>query len=64
MGLLELLIVVLLILWLLGYFGRGRLYSRGPALTTNDGTWSSGGSWVHLLLVIVLILIVLRLLGI
>ena len=64
MGLLELLIVVLLILWLLGYFGRGRLFSRGPAVATTDGTWWAGGSWVHLLLVIVLILVVLRLLGI
>ena len=64
MGLLELLIVVLLILWLLGYLGRGRLYPRGPAVATTDGTWWAGGSWVHLLLVIVLILVVLRLLGI
>jgi len=56
MGLLELLIVVLLILWLMGYFGRGRLYSRGPAV--------SGGSWIHVLLIIVVILVVLRLLGI
>ncbi len=62
MGLLELLIVVLLILWLMGYFGRGRLYSRGPALSS--GAWSFGGSWIHLLLIIVVILVVLRLLGI
>jgi hypothetical protein len=62
MGLLELLIVVLLILWLMGYFGRGRLYSRGPALSSS--AWSSGGSWIHLLLIIVVILVVLRLLGI
>ena len=57
MGLLELLIVVFLLLWLFGYFGRGRFYgSRGGGM--------AGGSWIHTLLVIVVILIVLRLLGI
>lgn len=61
MGLLELIIVILLLLWLFGYFGRGRMYARGPALsTTTAPPW--GGSWVHTLLVIVVILIVLRLL--
>lgn len=45
---LELLIVILLVLWLLGAFGRGR---------------ARGGSIVHVLLVIVLILVVFRLLG-
>lgn len=59
MGILELIIVVLVILWLLGYFGRGRVYARGPAATT--GGWSEGGI-VHLLLVLAVILIVLRLL--
>lgn len=60
MGLIELIIVVLLLLWLFGYFGRGRMYSRGPAV---EGTgWMAGGNWVHILLVIVVILIVLRLL--
>ena len=64
MGLIELIIVILVILWLLGYFGRGRFYARGPAVTTGDSTWWSGGSWIHLLLVLVVILVILRLLGI
>ena len=51
MGLIELLIVLLIILWLLGYFGRGRI--NAPALS---------GNWIHTLLVIVLILVILRLL--
>ena len=63
MGIIELLIVILVILWLLGYFGRGRIYARGPAVSTADTTWWSGGGWVHLLLVIVVILVILRLLG-
>ena len=45
----ELLIVVLLVLWLLGAFGRVRL----PYL---------GGNLIHIILVIVVILIILRLL--
>ena len=56
MGVLELLIVIILLLWLFGYFGRGRFYARdltGPA---------SSGSVIHILLVIVVILVVLRLL--
>ena len=61
MGILELIIVILLIMWLLGYFGRGRLYATGPAVST-AAPW--GGSWIHTLLVIVVILIILRLLGI
>ena len=61
MGLIELLIVILLLLWLFGYFGRGRMYARGPAVST--GGWYSGG-WVHTLLVIVVILVILRLLGV
>jgi len=48
---LETIIVVLLILWLLGAFGRVRL----PYL---------GGNLVHTILVIVLILVVLRVLRI
>ena len=51
MDLIWLIIVVLVILWLLGYFGRGRISS--PALS---------GNWVHTLLVIVVILVILRLL--
>lgn len=63
MGILELLITVLLLLWLFGFFGRGRLYgARGG--TVVDGGRLIGGGWVHTLLVIVVILVVLRLLGI
>ena len=51
LDLITLIIVVLIILWLLGYFGRGRISS--PALS---------GNWVHTLLVIVVILVILRLL--
>ena len=61
MGLIELIIIILVILWLLGYFGRGRFYASGPATTT--GTWYSG-NLVHLLLVIVVVLVLLRLLGV
>ncbi len=49
---LELLIVILIVLWLLGYFGPARI----PAIPKT-------GNLVHLLLVIILILIVVRLLG-
>jgi TM2 domain-containing membrane protein YozV len=60
---LELLIVVILLLWLFGYFGRGRFYgSRGGTVVSSGGLAS--GSWIHTLLVIVVILIVLRLLGV
>jgi len=47
---LEILIVVLVVLWLLGYFGPARF----PAIPR--------GNAVHVLLVIVLILIIVRLL--
>ena len=47
---LETLIVVLLVLWLLGFFGRRRI----PRLR-------AGGNLIHLLLVIILVLIVVRL---
>jgi hypothetical protein len=56
---LELLIVILLVMWLLGYFGRGRVYARGPA---TGGTYPWDGGWVHTLLLILVILVVLRLL--
>lgn len=46
-------IVILLVLWLLGYFG--------PSLTSGI---PKTGNLIHTLLVIALILIVLRLLGI
>ncbi len=54
MGIIELIIVVLLLLWLFGYFGRSRLGSSTIA----------SGNWIHTLLVIVVILVVLRLLNI
>jgi hypothetical protein len=46
----ELLIVVLLLLWLLGYFGPPRV----PAIPNTGGM-------IHLLLVIILVLIIVRL---
>ena len=54
MGLIELLILVLVILWALGYLGRGRLYGRGGDV--------SDSNLIHSLLVIVVILVILRLL--
>lgn len=56
MGLLELVIVVLVLLWLFGYFGRGRLYARGP-----DVRLPAGWSWLHVLLALAVILIIVRL---
>jgi hypothetical protein len=62
---LEALIVILLLLWLFGYFGRGRWYGgRGPVLTAPAGGWLASGNLVHMLLVIVVILVILRLLGV
>jgi hypothetical protein len=55
MGIVELIIVVLLLLWLFGYFGRGRFFSGTPALAS--------GNLIHTLLVIVVILVILRLLN-
>ena len=63
MGLLELLIVVILLFWLFGYFGRGRFYGSRGGTAVGNGALASG-NWVHTLLVIVVILIVLRLLGV
>jgi hypothetical protein len=48
---LELIIVVLLILWLLGYFGPARV----PTIPQT-------GNLIHILLVIALVLLILRLL--
>lgn len=53
---LETLIVVLFILWLVGFFGWGRR-GRGRRV----GRWA-GGNLIHVLLVIVLILLLIRLL--
>ena len=52
MGIIELIIVVLVLLWLFGYFGRGRLGAGLPL----------SGNAIHTLLVIVVILVILRLL--
>ena len=46
-------IVILFILWLLGFLG-GNISPRFPKT----------GSWIHVLIVIVVILVILRLLGI
>jgi len=45
-------VVILLILWLLGYFGR----NISPSFPKT-------GSWIHVLIVIAVILILLNLLG-
>jgi hypothetical protein len=47
------LIVILLVLWLLGFFGR----NISPRLPRT-------GSWIHTLAMIALILIILRMLGV
>lgn len=46
-------IVILIILWLLGFFGR-RISPSFPRV----------GSWIHILIVIAVILLILHLLGI
>lgn len=46
-------VVVLIVLWLLGFFGRNI-----------SSSFPQTGGWIHTLLVIAVILIVLRLLGI
>ena len=46
-------IVVLLILWVLGFFG-GRISPSFPQT----------GNWIHVLIVVVVILVILRVLGI
>jgi hypothetical protein len=46
-------IVILVILWLLGFFGR----NISPSFPRT-------GSWIHLLIVIAVILIILNLLGV
>ncbi len=64
MGLNELIIAVPLIMWLFGYFGRGRWYGTGPAVTTGAATgWWAVRRWVHTLIVLALILLVLPLRG-
>jgi len=53
MSLFWIIIIVLVILWLLGFFGR----NISPRLPRT-------GSWIHTLIVIAIILIILRLLGV
>ena len=60
MGLIELIIVVLVLLWLFGYFGRGRFFGSG---WTADSTPWYGGNLIHLIIVLAVILLILRLLG-
>lgn len=45
-------VVVLVILWLLGFFGKNI-----------SSSFPKTGSWVHILIVIALILVILKLLG-
>lgn len=59
MGLIELIIVILVLLWLFGYFGPGRAVLSRPA--PGSATWLTG-NWIHTLLVIALVLIILRVL--
>lgn len=46
-------VVVLVILWLLGYFGKGI-----------SPSFPKTGNWIHVLIVIAVILIILNLLGV
>ena len=46
-------VVILIVLWLLGFFGR----NVSPKFPKT-------GSWIHTLIVIVIILVILRLLGV
>ncbi len=63
MSLIWLIIIVLVVLWLFGFLGRGRWYSTGGT-TVSTGTGWAGGSWIHLLIVVAAILLVLRLLNV
>lgn len=56
---LELIIVVLLVLWLMGYFGRGRWYATAPRISTAG--WNNA-NLIHLILVLAVILLILRIL--
>jgi hypothetical protein len=53
MSLLWIIIIVLVILWLLGYFGRN-ISPKFPRT----------GSWIHTLIVIAIILVILNFLGV
>jgi hypothetical protein len=51
MSLLWIIIIVLVVLWLLGYFGRNI-----------SSSFPKTGSWIHVLIVIAIILVILNLL--
>ena len=53
MSLLWIIIIVLVVLWLLGYFGR-----------TISPSFPKTGNWIHTLIVIAIILVILNLLGV
>ena len=53
MSLIWIIIVVLVILWLLGFFGHGI-----------SSSFPQTGGWIHTLIVIAVILIILHLLGV
>jgi hypothetical protein len=53
MSLIWIIIIVLVILWLLGFFGR----NISPSFPKT-------GSWIHTLIVIAIILVILKLLGV
>lgn len=53
MSLLWIIIIVLVVLWLLGYFGR----RISPSIPKT-------GSWIHTLIVIAIILVILNFLGV
>jgi hypothetical protein len=55
----ELIIVILVLLWLFGYFGRGRLLRVGPGRPLPT---IAGYDLIHVLLIVALILLILRLL--
>ncbi len=56
---LETIIVILLILWLVGFLGWGRRRGR----VRGGGRWAEG-NLIHVVLVIVVILLLLRLFGV
>ena len=53
MSLLWIIIIILVVLWLLGFFGR----NISPSFPRT-------GNWIHTLIVIAVILVILRLLGV
>ena len=53
MSLIWIIVIVLVILWVLGFFGRNV-----------SSSFPKTGSWIHALLVIAIILIILSLLGV